>query len=142
MIYLPDNNLTGTIPPDISSLDQLESDYINVILPNNALSGTLPAELASLTKLRGLNVAYNQLSGTIPNTFGALPPYGYDTLICVLDGSQACSKDHENLDHYACREDLTDGNHFECSDVFNTGSACFSYESSSTTNLECNVSIR
>jgi Leucine-rich repeat (LRR) protein len=61
-LHLPSNQLSGTIPPEIAQLSNLE--YLNLIY--NELSGTIPPEIAQLSKLRHLWLFSNQLSGTIP----------------------------------------------------------------------------
>ena len=86
------NQIAGTIPPDIGNLDKLtwidmednqivgttpESFYTNleleeVILKNNALSGTISASIGDLTKLSTFWASFNELSGSIPTTFGFL----------------------------------------------------------------------
>ena len=68
-IDLSRNNLTGTIPADIDRLHRLKQ----VSLDNNNLTGQIPAAIGSLTQLTSLYLASNQLSGTIPPQLGALP---------------------------------------------------------------------
>ena len=41
-------------------------------MQENILDAALPSELGSLSSLRFLNVSYNQLSGSLPSTFGEL----------------------------------------------------------------------
>ncbi|GJN19558.1 hypothetical protein PR202_gb06847 [Eleusine coracana subsp. coracana] len=57
------NQLTGTIPQNISDLQKLES----LDLSMNELSGEIPSSLSDLTSLGYLNLSYNNLSGRIPS---------------------------------------------------------------------------
>ena len=67
-LFLYDNQLSGTIPPELGNLTNLE--FLNV--GTNQLSGTIPPELGNLTNLDILSLATNQLSGTIPPELGRL----------------------------------------------------------------------
>ena len=80
---LNNNQLSGTIPPALGSLNSLQA----LGLENNQLSGTIPTVLGSLTGLQLLNLDYNQLSGTIPSTFGSLTRL---MAMCVPRGSAGC----------------------------------------------------
>lgn len=61
-------NLTGSIPPAIAQLTELDT----LGLYANALTGPLPAALATLARLRTLSLNNNLLVGTIPPSYGAL----------------------------------------------------------------------
>ena len=65
---LTDNELTGTIPSELSNLSSLE----RLNLFNNELTGTIPSELGNLASLQRLNLFNNQLTGTIPSELGNL----------------------------------------------------------------------
>ena len=67
-LRLGDNNLRGTIPPELGSLTNLTA----LSLWGNQLSGSIPPELGSLARLEDLNVGSNQLSGSIPPELGSL----------------------------------------------------------------------
>jgi Leucine-rich repeat (LRR) protein len=67
-ISLPQNNLTGTIPPEVGNLANLDTLYLSF----NELTGTIPLELCGLTNLRSLEISYNQLTGTVPPELEAL----------------------------------------------------------------------
>lgn len=59
---LAQNNLAGTIPPDLGKLNGLTS----LELSENKLEGTIPPELDQLTHLEWLSLVGNRLTGTIP----------------------------------------------------------------------------
>jgi hypothetical protein len=61
-IVLGMNNLTGTLP-DLSALTELET--LSVYWSN--LNGNIPATLNNLSKLKLLNLARNQFTGSIPD---------------------------------------------------------------------------
>ena len=62
VLYLGANELSGVIPPELGNLSNL---YVLDLL-GNELSGEIPTELAGLSKLRDLNLGGNELSGEIP----------------------------------------------------------------------------
>ena len=62
------NRLSGTIPPSLGGLTNLEV----LELSRNQLSGTIPSSLGGLTNLRWLHLYDNRLSGTIPPSLGGL----------------------------------------------------------------------
>jgi len=72
-ISLSGNQLTGTIPSELSNLTELRS----LILFGNQISGNIPPELVNLALLNTLHVAFNQLSGNIPSFLGNLPSLNY-----------------------------------------------------------------
>ncbi len=61
-IFLPGNQLAGTIPPELNQLDEL--NYLN--LRSNLLQGPIPIELTDLGELTYLSLNANQLTGPIP----------------------------------------------------------------------------
>ena len=67
-LHLQDNELSGTIPPELGSLTNLERLDLGV----NQLTGPIPVELGSLTKLEELGLWGNQLTGQIPSELGSL----------------------------------------------------------------------
>ena len=65
---LHNNQLTGPIPHQLGTLTNLQGLW----LYSNQLTGPIPPQLAALTKLRELSLRDNQLSGSIPPQLGAL----------------------------------------------------------------------
>jgi len=68
VLRLDNNNLTGTIPPEIGYLNALTLLYLFV----NNLTGSLPDEICNLTQLDNLYLRNNQISGSIPSDIGNL----------------------------------------------------------------------
>lgn len=67
-IFLNNNNLDGTIPPEIEYLTNLKV----LGLTNNNLKGAIPQEIGKLTNLYSLFLQINQLTGPIPREIGKL----------------------------------------------------------------------
>ena len=68
-LHLRQNNLTGTLPPEVANLPQLQL----LDLGDNPLTGPIPPELGSLTQLTWLHLRSNDLTGPIPPELGSLP---------------------------------------------------------------------
>ena len=66
-LYLRNNNLVGTIPPELGGLEEL---FI-LFLSENSLSGPIPAALSKFKRLRDLFVNHNpEISGRLPPELG------------------------------------------------------------------------
>ena len=62
------NQLSGSIPPEVGNLTNLQYLYLR----SNQLSGSIPPQLGNLTNLQELWLCENQLSGIIPPQLGNL----------------------------------------------------------------------
>jgi hypothetical protein len=69
-LILYDNQLTGSIPPEISNLTNLTYLYLN----ENQLTGEIPLEIGNLMNLQALGLDGNQLTGEIPESFCDIYP--------------------------------------------------------------------
>ena len=67
-IFLPWNNITGNIPPELGNLSRLE---VLVVYGNN-LTGRIPPELGKLSTVRYLALSSNKLEGSIPPEIGGM----------------------------------------------------------------------
>ena len=67
-IYLPSNNLSDSIPPELGDLSRLEV----LGLYENNLTGRIPPELGKLKKVRQLWLGDNNLEGSIPPEIGGM----------------------------------------------------------------------
>ncbi len=61
-LNLKNNNLQGTIPPELEQLSNLKS----LVLSGNTFTGVIPPELGQLGQLTALWLVKNQLEGAIP----------------------------------------------------------------------------
>jgi hypothetical protein len=93
VLALSNQNLTGTIPPEIGLLTSLEMLELNgnylvgsippafsklsnlnrLLLDSNRLTGTIPSEVGLLEHLVEVNVGDNGLTGPLPSEIGLLP---------------------------------------------------------------------
>jgi hypothetical protein len=73
ILDLGTNLLTGPIPPELGSLSSLATLY----LTNNMLSGSIPQELSNLKNLTSLYLATNNLTGSLPGSLAKLPKISY-----------------------------------------------------------------
>ena len=67
-LALRDNNLVGTLAPELGKLESLEV----LSLDRNGISGELPVELGDLSNLTRLALNRNSLTGAIPSELGSL----------------------------------------------------------------------
>ncbi|KAL1533791.1 non-specific serine/threonine protein kinase [Salvia divinorum] len=68
LVDLSYNNLSGSIPPQISKLSSIA---VVLNLSHNVLTGTIPSEVGTLRNLAAMDLSYNRLSGTIPTSLGS-----------------------------------------------------------------------
>ena len=79
-IFLPWNNLTDSIPPELGNLTRLKV----LALYGNNLTGRIPPELGKLTRVRRFSLSSNKLEGPIPPEIGGM--VSVDTM--YLSGNQ------------------------------------------------------
>ena len=72
-LNLSNNYVTGSIPPEIGELDQLQTLNFHW----NNIEGSVPSALGNLKKLTYINLSYNNLKGTIPKEMGRLENLRY-----------------------------------------------------------------
>ena len=65
---LEENQLTGSLPPELGQLANL----VWILLGNNGLTGPIPPELGDLAKLEVLSIYRNDLEGVIPHELGGM----------------------------------------------------------------------
>ncbi|CAB9523948.1 LRR receptor-like serine threonine-protein kinase At4g08850-like [Seminavis robusta] len=70
LTFMNANNLVGTLPPEISLLDN-SLEYLE-IARQEELSRTIPTEIGLLTRLANLEFTVTGLSGTVPTEIGQL----------------------------------------------------------------------
>ena len=61
-LFLRENNLTGSLPPDLGQLQRLQT----LDLGRNNLNGHIPSEIGLLLHLRFFDLSFNSLTGSIP----------------------------------------------------------------------------
>ncbi len=67
-LFLQGNNLTGTLPPAIGDLEELQT----LFLVGNAIGGNLPPQIGNLSKVTLLYLLGNSFTGPLPNTLGGM----------------------------------------------------------------------
>ncbi len=67
-LALFNNNLTGSLPPELGNLSELQ----RLNLRSNSLTGPIPSELGNLSELRALQLFNNSLTGPIPSELANL----------------------------------------------------------------------
>ncbi|XP_044498116.1 probable leucine-rich repeat receptor-like serine/threonine-protein kinase At3g14840 isoform X2 [Mangifera indica] len=91
-IMLKSDNLTGTLPPNLTRLPFLQQfdvslnylsgpippvwsslPLVNISLLGNRLTGSIPKDLANIGTLKSLVLEFNQFSGVLPEELGNLP---------------------------------------------------------------------
>ena len=101
-MLLDNNQLTGTIPPELGNLRQLGTLWLH----NNRLTGTIPPELSNLIhSLEELFLGGNQLTGCIPQVLRGVDTNDFDEL-----GLPFC--ENADLEALIAFYNATDGDHW------------------------------
>ena len=73
---LSNNNIGGTLPPEIGELSELKSLNLGFStdfgIPFSLLGGAIPTQLGNLAKLEYLDLSGNNFTGSIPSSIGDL----------------------------------------------------------------------
>ncbi|KAL8459429.1 hypothetical protein ACS0TY_036788 [Phlomoides rotata] len=77
-IDLSNNNLSGGIPKELTSLVEL----ISLNLSGNHLKGSIPESIGDLKQLESLDLSRNILSGEMPKSFSSMSSLSYLNLSC------------------------------------------------------------
>ncbi len=72
-LTLSEKELTGSIPPELGDLENLQ----HLELGLNELNGSIPPELGKLGNLQSLSLSMNQLTGSVPPELGSLANLEY-----------------------------------------------------------------
>jgi len=72
-LYIQGNGLEGCIPPELGAMSSLQV----LMARGNQLSGSIPAEISGMSSLQYLDLADNHLSGAIPPSLGAMEALEY-----------------------------------------------------------------
>ena len=101
-LYL--NQLTGSIPPEIGNLTNLT--WLD--LGNNGLTGSIPPEIGNLTNLTHLNIRYNQLNGEIPESICDLNIEWSSSWSFNISNNQLCPPYPSCIEDDAGNQDTSD----------------------------------
>ena len=101
---LYNNQLTGSIPPEIENLTNLT--YLN--LGNNQLTGSIPSEIGNLTNLTSLIFSGNQLTGGIPESICDLNIDWNNSDYFWISNNQLCPSYPSCIEDYVREQDTSD----------------------------------
>jgi Leucine-rich repeat (LRR) protein len=71
-LFLNDNKLTGQLEPSI--LLGLGPSLLEMDIANNQLTGTIPSLLGKMTKLERIDAQNNMFTGTLPSEMNRMYP--------------------------------------------------------------------
>ncbi len=103
-LSLYNNQLTGSIPPEIGNLTNLT--YL--FLENNQLTGSIPSEIGSLTNLVRLYLGDNQLTGEIPDSICDLNIVWSNSVRFKISNNQLCPPYPSCIEDYVGEQDTSD----------------------------------
>ena len=104
VLYLDNNQLTGSIPPEIGNLTNL----IWLSLYNNRLTGQIPSEIGNLTNLTSLILSGNQLTGEIPESICDLNINWSFSSSFDISNNQLCPPYPSCIEDYVGTQDTSD----------------------------------
>ena len=102
-LYFNNNQLTGSIPPEIGNLTNL----YGLSLYNNQLTGSIPSEIGSLTNLIYLRLNDNQLTGEIPESICDLNIL-FNIYQLDISDNQLCPPYPSCIEDYVGEQDTSD----------------------------------
>ena len=105
-LRLYDNQLTGSIPPEIGDLTNLTW----LQLHNNQLTGSIPSEIGNLTNLTNLTIYNNQLTGLIPESICDLNMNWSNSGYFNISNNQLCPPYPSCIEDYVGVQDTTNCN--------------------------------
>ena len=100
---LYNNQLTGSIPPEIGNLTNLT--YLNLGI--NQLTGSIPPEIGNLTNLVQLGLYENQLTGEIPESICDLN-INWSNDDFNISNNQLCPPYPSCIEDYVGEQDTSD----------------------------------
>ena len=103
-LLLHNNELTGSIPPEIGNLTNLEYLW----LYSNQLTGEIPSEIGNMTNLEGLNLYDNQLTGEIPESICDLNIDWSHSGFFSISYNQFCPPYPSCIEDYVGEQDTSD----------------------------------
>ena len=103
---LSQNQLTGSIPPEIGNLTNLRYLYLD----DNELTGSIPSEIGNLTNLTNLTIYNNQLTGLIPESICDLNMNWSNSGYFNISNNQLCPPYPSCIEDYVGVQDTTNCN--------------------------------
>jgi len=106
---LSNNQLTGSIPPEIGNLTNLTWLWLN----DNQLTGSIPPEIENLTNLDWLDLSNNQLTGEIPESICDLNIIttfiiDWGSWVFNISNNQLCPPYPSCIENYVGEQDTSD----------------------------------
>ena len=100
---LYNNQLTGSIPPEIGNLTNLTG----LGLYDNQLTGGIPSEIGNLTNLTSLILSGNQITGEIPESICDLN-INFNNSSFNITNKQLCPPYPSSIEDYMGTQDTSD----------------------------------
>jgi len=103
-LNLHENQLTGSIPPEIGNMTNLTELWLG----DNQLTGSIPPETGNLTNLERLYFQNNQLTGEIPESICDLDINWSDSICFKISNNQLCPPYPSCVEDYVGEQDRSD----------------------------------